>query len=126
MCSRAIQSPYIAVLNKLGCSIQQYYTPVWNRCVTWNHNHCKRIWLPTYTNMGKLQSAITLMQRHESTIPTIKLPSFYLCPYQNYVPKCSHLLHKIFFFALVCNFTMACGNNNVRFHPLFGVLQVQV
>ena len=60
-------------------------------------------------HMGKLQSAVTLIQRRESTIPTIKFLDFIhsTCPYKNYVPKCSQFLHKLiiyfFFFYLVCN-----------------------
>ena len=41
-----------------------------------------------------LKSAITLIQRRESTIPTIIFPVLihYACPHKNYIPKCSQLL----------------------------------
>ena len=59
--------------------------------------------------MAKLQSAVTLIQRRESTIPAIKFLVFIHSarPYKNYVPKCSQFLHELiiyfFFFYLVCN-----------------------
>ena len=46
---------------------------------------------------GKLQSAVSLIQRSESTIPAIKLLVFIHSarPYKNYAPKCSQYLHEL-------------------------------
>ena len=77
------------------------YCGNWVKVVTYicahGHTHSRNawaenianVWLP-YTNMGKLQSAITLIQRHES-IPAVNFLVLIhsACPYKNYVLKCS-------------------------------------
>ena len=67
--------------------------------------HCKRM-ASRYKHMGKLQSAITLIQRRESTIPAIKLlvliRSAY--SYKNHGPKCSQKPHELFSFYLLFKF----------------------
>ena len=82
--------------------------------------HCKC--MASYTNMGKLQRAITLILRHESKSPCIKslvsTPS--ACPCKNYPPKCSQIPHELdylfkfaFFQASVHTKQKKCPENHV-------------
>ena len=76
--------------------------------VTRGRKHCKRM-ASLYKHMGKLQSAIILIQRHESTIPTMKFLVFVhsVHPYKNCVLKCSHFLHELFNYFLQATDTLS-------------------
>ena len=58
--------------------------------------HCKCM-ASLYKHMGKLQSAITLIQRRESKIPSIKflVLTYSACSCKNYGPKCSQKPHEL-------------------------------
>ena len=70
-------------------------------CIIWNQNIAS-----LYKHMGKLQSAITLIQWCESKISTVKYQVLIhsVCPCKNFAPKCSQTPDKldwlfVFFFS---------------------------
>ena len=70
--------------------------------IAWAEN-IANVWLPIQT-YGKTSKC--LIQRCESTIPTIKLLVLIhsACPYTNHVLKCSQTLHELDYSYLVCYF----------------------
>ena len=110
-----IVQPY----NASRCPILQFWAN-WVHVITCAHRHAHShsMWAETsrthgfpIQTYGKLQSAITLIQRHESTIPAIKILVYIhsACPYKKLCPEVlpNPLLFNFFFF-LVCNYNNLC------------------
>ena len=88
--------------SKYGFPIQAYI----GRCLNRGVNHCKCTCMDSlYKRMGKLQRAISLIQRRESKIPAIKFLVLIhsACPYKNYAPKCSQFPHKLDYLIIYLN-----------------------
>ena len=107
------KSPY----NRAGCIVEPYnasrqpkfqFCPKLVKVVTFmcargpaphvarGRKHCKRM-ASLYKHMGKLQRAVTLIQRRESKFFQVKslVSTHSACPCKNYVPKYSQTPHEL-------------------------------
>ena len=73
-----------------------------------SQQRCKSLQMCMYgfsiLTYGELHSAVTQIQRRESTIPAIKFLVLIhsACPCKNYALKCSQFLHELFFLSTQC------------------------